>query len=98
MIGIVVTLDFSTPEASSGGDDSPVVDHDAEFPGPAGQCQVLRCQSDGTRVFLVEQSRWGLFETLVCGTHCAALRSGAAFAYNSAENVIYMGVDVAIAS
>ena len=76
---------------------SPVPDHDGEVPGPAVQCQVLRCQSGGTRVFLVETSRWGLFETLVCGTHCAALRSGAPFAYNTAENVLYMGVDVAIA-
>ena len=49
-------------------------------------------------MFLVEKSRWGLFETTVCGPHCAALRSGAAYAYNSGENVLYMGVDVSIAS
>jgi hypothetical protein len=73
----------------------PSVDRD---PGPALCCQVLRCQRAATRVFLVEQSRWGLFETLVCGTHCGALRSGEPFTYNSGENVLYMGADVAVAS
>jgi hypothetical protein len=63
---------------------------------PAAACQVLRCPSGATRFFLVEKIRWGLFETMVCGTHCAALRSGAPFLYNSGENVIYMGVDVSI--
>jgi hypothetical protein len=77
---------------------APVLDRDAPGLGPADRCQVLRCQGVATRVFLVEKSRWGLFETLVCGTHCGALRSGAPYAYNSGENVLYMGVDVVIAS
>ena len=75
-----------------------VVDGERELPGRAAQCQVLRCQRGATRVFLIEKSRWGLFETLVCGTHSAALRSGEPFAYNSAENVVYMGTDVSVAS
>lgn len=49
-------------------------------------------------MFLVEKSQWGLFETVVCGSHCGALRSGSPFTYNSGENVIYMGADVEIAN
>jgi hypothetical protein len=75
-----------------------MVDRDNAGPGPEVECQVLRCQGGGTRAFLIEKSRWGLFETLVCGTHCAALRAGAPFAYNSAENIIYMGSDVSTLS
>jgi hypothetical protein len=74
----------------------PMLDRDPEGPAPAALCQVLRCPSGATRFFLVEKTRWGLFETMVCGSHCAALRSGAAFVYNSGENVIYMGVDVSV--
>lgn len=58
------------------------------------QCQVLRCQKEATRTFLVELERWGLFETVVCGPHAAALRAGERYRYNSAENVLYMGTDV----
>jgi hypothetical protein len=69
---------------------------DASTLPPGAQCQVLRCQQAATRTFLVEHRRWGLFETTVCGPHSAGLRSGAAFAYNSGENVLYMGADVAV--
>lgn len=74
-----------------------MVDHEVGQLEPALPCQVLRCQRRATRIFLAEKRRWGLFETLVCGPHSGALRSGAAFAYNSGENVIYMDADAAVA-
>jgi hypothetical protein len=57
------------------------------------QCQVLRCQKEATRNFAIEESEWGLAETMVCESHAAALKGGEWYVYNSAENVIYMGQD-----
>ena len=61
---------------------------------PVFQCQVLRCQERATRNFVVDQGEGGLYETMVCEAHTAALKSGARYIYNSVENVIYMGQDV----
>lgn len=60
---------------------------------PVFQCQVLRCQERTTRNFVVDQGEEGLYETMVCEAHAAALKSGARYTYNSVENVIYMGDD-----
>ena len=57
------------------------------------QCQVLRCQERATRNFVIDQGESGLYETIVCEVHAAALKSGERYVYNSAENVIYMGQD-----
>jgi hypothetical protein len=57
------------------------------------QCQVLRCQEQATRNFAIDESDWGLTETMVCESHAAALKAGERYVYNSAENVIYMGQD-----
>lgn len=57
------------------------------------QCQVLRCQERATRNFVIDQGEWGLFETIVCESHAAALKAGERYIYNSVENVIYMGQD-----
>jgi hypothetical protein len=57
------------------------------------QCQVLRCQERATRNFVIDQGESGLFETMVCDVHAAALRAGERYVYNSVENVIYMGDD-----
>jgi hypothetical protein len=57
------------------------------------QCQVLRCQERATRNFVIDQGESGLYETTVCDAHAAALKTGARYVYNSAENVIYMGED-----
>jgi hypothetical protein len=57
------------------------------------QCQVLRCQERATRNFVIDQGESGLFETLVCEVHAAALKAGKRYVYNSVENVIYMGRD-----
>ena len=57
------------------------------------QCQVLRCQERATRNFVIGQAEWGLFETIVCEVHAAALEAGERYVYNSVENVIYMGQD-----
>ena len=58
------------------------------------QCQVLRCQEQATRNFVIDQGGEGLYETMVCEAHAAALKSGVQYTYNSLENVIYMGHDV----
>jgi hypothetical protein len=60
---------------------------------PVLQCQVLRCQERATRNFVIDQGEWGLFETVVCEAHAAALKAGERYIYNSVENVIYMGQD-----
>jgi hypothetical protein len=57
------------------------------------QCQVLRCQERATRNFVIDQAESGLYETMVCDAHAAALKTGALYVYNSVENVIYMGQD-----
>ena len=57
------------------------------------QCQVLRCQERARRNFVIDQGQGGLSETMVCGAHAAALKAGERYAYNSVENVIYMGQD-----
>ena len=57
------------------------------------QCQVLRCQERATRNFVIDQGEWGLFETIVCEAHAAALKAGERYVYDSVENVIYMGQD-----
>ena len=57
------------------------------------QCQVLRCQELAMRNFVLDQGESGLFETVVCETHAAALTAGERYVYNSVENVIYMGQD-----
>ena len=44
---------------------SPMLDRDPEGPAPVAPCQVLRCPSGATRFFLVEKTRWGLFEIMV---------------------------------
>lgn len=74
-----------------------MVDREAGHPEPALPCQVLRCQGRATRVFLVEKSRWGHFETVVCGPHSGGMRSGALFTYNSGENVLCVGTDATVA-
>ena len=58
------------------------------------QCQVLRCPEPATRNFVIDQGERGLFETIVCERHAAALKAGEQYVYNSVENVIYMGQDV----
>jgi hypothetical protein len=60
---------------------------------PVFQCQVLRCQERATRNFVVDQGESGLYETMVCEAHAAALKSGKRYIYNSVENLIYMGQD-----
>ena len=60
---------------------------------PVFQCQVLRCQEWATRNFVVDQGETGLYETMVCEAHAAALKSGERYIYNSIENLIYMGQD-----
>jgi hypothetical protein len=57
------------------------------------QCQVLRCQERATRNFVIDRGESGLFETMVCEAHAAALKAGERYVYNSVENVIYMGQD-----
>jgi hypothetical protein len=57
------------------------------------QCQVLRCQEQARRNFVIDQGQGGLSETMVCEAHAAALKAGERYVYNSVENVIYMGQD-----
>jgi hypothetical protein len=57
------------------------------------ECQVLRCQKQATRNFVIDQGDSGLFEAMVCDAHAHALKTGERYVYNSAENVIYMGQD-----
>jgi hypothetical protein len=57
------------------------------------QCQVLRCQEQATRNFVIDQGEWGLYEAMVCQMHADALKTGERYVYNSVENVIYMGQD-----
>jgi hypothetical protein len=45
------------------------------------QCQVLRCQERATRNFVIDQAEWGLFETIVCEVHAAALEAGERYVY-----------------
>jgi hypothetical protein len=58
------------------------------------QCQVLRCQSRATHNFVVEDAVWGMAEAMVCDVHRAALDGGQSYAYDSADNVIYIGPDL----
>jgi hypothetical protein len=60
------------------------------------QCQVLRCQESATRNFVVDHDGSGLYETVVCEIHAAALKTGRSYVYNSVENVIYMDEDASI--
>jgi len=58
------------------------------------QCQVLRCQRRASHSFVIDDDAWGMAETMICDVHKVALDGGMPFAYNNAENVIYIGQDV----
>jgi hypothetical protein len=61
--------------------------------GEVLQCQVLRCQEQAARNFVVDQDELGLTEAMVCEAHATALKAGERYIYNGVENVIYMGQD-----
>jgi hypothetical protein len=57
------------------------------------KCQVLRGQRRASHNFVIEDDAWGMAETVICDVHKVAL-DGVPYAYNSAENVIYVGQDL----
>jgi hypothetical protein len=58
------------------------------------QCQVLRCQRRASRNFVVEDDAWGMAEVMICENHKTALDAGLPYAYDHADNVIYIGQDL----
>lgn len=58
------------------------------------QCQVLRCQRRASHNFVIEDDAWGMAETMICDDHKIALDGGVPYAYNHADNVIYLGPDL----
>ena len=65
--------------------------------GMAG-CAVLRCTAQAAHVVQVAPPEVGLFEAAVCHDHKRAIDAGAQWTYDTADQAIYVGADVAAAA
>jgi hypothetical protein len=65
--------------------------------GMAG-CAVLRCTAQAAHVVRVAPPEVGLFEAAVCSAHKQAIDGGAQWTYDTGDQAIYIGADVAAAA
>jgi len=67
------------------------------YPFRMAVCSVRRCTAETAHVVPAASPEFGRFEAAICNEHKRAIDAGAQWTYDTADDTIYMGRDVAAA-